>query len=283
MKRTLTLLAFGGALCLFAVDQAQQPVYAFTNGAPGGYTGSIDDGRTCGTNGGCHGGGAIAQPGAITSTIPGTGYVPGQTYDVSVTVTAASSSKFGFEATAEDGTGTQVGTMIGTSATTVLSSGVGSGHITHKSSSTSGSGSKTWTFQWQAPSSNVGDVTFYMAGNASNSNGATSGDEIFSDALTVTADIGVSIAEVEASDMKLLAYPNPTTDGLSLEFGLAEAGPVQVELFDISGKKVADLYQNSLPAGLQVVRVSLDGIPKSTYFVRVVTKETIHTESVLLL
>jgi len=41
-------------------------------------------------------------------------------------------------------------------------------------------GGHRWTFEWIAPEQDVGDVSFFGAGNASNIDGAHTGDRIFS-------------------------------------------------------------------------------------------------------
>jgi hypothetical protein len=47
------------------------------------------------------------------------------------------------------------------------------------------SGTITWNFQWTAPAAGTGPVTFYVASNAANNNGSTSGDEIYTDSYTL--------------------------------------------------------------------------------------------------
>ena len=41
------------------------------------------------------------------------------------------------------------------------------------------SGGFTWQFNWTAPSSNEGDVTFYGVFNAANGDGSNGGDKIY--------------------------------------------------------------------------------------------------------
>jgi len=284
MKKLYALFGFAAVsgLMFFSFED-HKPAQANTGGSLGGYSGSIGDARTCGTNGGCHGGGSTVVSNAITSDIPGTGYVPGQTYNVSVTVSDASSSKFGFEATAEDGTGTQQGTMIAGTGSQLISSGTGAGHVTHTSSGLGTAGSATWDFQWTAPSSDQGDITFFSAMNASNGQSNTSGDVIYQGFLTVSADNGVGVDETSAVAFNLSVFPNPASEYITLEFGLAEAGRVQAELIDMQGKKVRTLVNSTYASGNQTVTVDLDNLPEGNYFVRVLTENGAYTEKVLLL
>jgi len=42
-----------------------------------------------------------------------------------------------------------------------------------------------WTFNWVAPSSDVGRVTFYAAGNQANNNGNETGDQIYVTSISI--------------------------------------------------------------------------------------------------
>jgi hypothetical protein len=43
----------------------------------------------------------------------------------------------------------------------------------------------SWTFNWVAPSTDVGPVTFYAAGNQANNNGNETGDQIYTTSASV--------------------------------------------------------------------------------------------------
>jgi hypothetical protein len=72
-----------------------------------------------------------------------------------------------------------------TSSTTQLLSDDGTGflrqYIEHTDAGTfpGTQGGASWTFNWVAPSSDVGPVTFYAAGNQANNDGLNTGDEIY--------------------------------------------------------------------------------------------------------
>ena len=233
------LLAFGiiGS-ALLAYQFSYQLTYSNTGAAPPGYSGSPADGKTCGTNGGCHGGGATAMANLITSDIPAGGYIPGETYSISASISAAGINKFGFILSPQDASGNTLGTLMSTSATQLLSGGK---YITHVASSTSGSGSKTWTFDWVAPAVGTGDVDFYAAFNAANGNNSTSGDQIFTGTLTVSEDPSVSVGKVVRPEPEISIFPNPTVDVVNLKLEDPELNEVTVGLFDLQGRQVASL------------------------------------------
>jgi Secretion system C-terminal sorting domain/SprB repeat len=138
----------------------------------------------------CHSGAAATpQNGWITANIPVAGYTPGTSYTITATAVSIGTTRFGFEISPQNASGTFLGTMaLLTPTTTQL---VGSNHyITHTSSGTTGTtGFHTWQFRWTAPASGSGPVTFYGAFNATNSNGGSSGDVIYTSQLTVSQEL----------------------------------------------------------------------------------------------
>lgn len=187
MKRKL-LIALAVIVCFSVVLWPETSVHGNGSGAPAGYTGSTfeNSGRTCGTSGGCHGGGSTLQNSWITTDIPACGYTPGQTYSISVFVTSPGRTKFGFSLSPQfnsgGSAGQTAGTLIATNGTQLQSSGR---YITHTSAGNqqNGTNSRTWTFNWTAPAS--GSVTLFAAMNATNSGSNSSGDLIFNGSLVL--------------------------------------------------------------------------------------------------
>ncbi len=162
-------------------------------GAPATYTGSPGDGHTCTS---CHAGPTAAtQTGWITSNIPASGYVPNTTYTITATATRNNHTKFGFEVSPQNVSGTLLGTLVNTSAQTQL---VGTNkYITHTSSGTTGtSGFHTWSFNWTAPVAGTGAVTFYGAFCISNAGSNSSGDTIYKSTLVTQEVIAPSASAV---------------------------------------------------------------------------------------
>ncbi|MBE0637837.1 MAG: hypothetical protein IH598_04905 [Bacteroidales bacterium] len=165
---------------------------ASSNGSPGGRTGSVgDNGQNCT---GCHTGTPQNATSWITSNIPPTGYVPGQTYTITATGTHNGVVKFGFELTAENSAGAKVGTFIITNSTQTKLVNQNKA-VTHLAAGTTPTGNtKTWSMNWIAPNPGAGDVTFYAALNAANGNGNNSGDVIYLTSTTVQEQaLGVEV------------------------------------------------------------------------------------------
>jgi hypothetical protein len=176
------LFAFAVMCTAAVVIDSNRNAYSNAAGAPSGCSGSPGDGTTC-ANSSCHTGSAVTPVnGWITSTIPAGGYTPGKTYSLTAKAVYKGRSTFGFELSPQDGLGNILGTLLPAATTQVGSAG----YITHRRTSITGTDSLSWTFNWTAPAYGSGPLTFYGAFNCANSDGATSGDLIYTSSLAVT-------------------------------------------------------------------------------------------------
>jgi hypothetical protein len=155
MKSTLSILI---AMVLCSVVLFSFMVFSpSTDGCPAGNSGSPADGKDCSA---CHKAKAKSQEGLITSNINGK-FIPGKTYTVTATLKGdAKAKKFGFQITPQDTKGKLMGKIIITDSLGTKLVGNGK-YIDQTKKGTDGNGSKSWTFNWTAPSKNSGDVTFY--------------------------------------------------------------------------------------------------------------------------
>lgn len=235
------------------------------SGAPSGRAGDPAGGNSNCTH--CHAGPTPQTiPGLIYSNIPVSGYVPGQTYTITAEIVAFGHSKFGFQISPQTNTGTFMGTLVNTSAQTQL---VGANkYITHTSMGTSGTNVKIWTFDWIAPISGSGQVTFYGAFNVANNNNASSGDTIYLSTLVVNENTTTAVTE-NKQDFLCTVYPNPVSVDSRLDISLKESKALNISLFDINGKLLygKPLHVNngftSLPMPM------LHELPSGTYFINI--------------
>ena len=205
-------------------------------GSPGGKSGSPgDEGKTCTQ---CHGGNASEQEDWLTSNIPASGYVPGETYTITATGTHTGVNRFGFEATAEDSDNNKTGTFIITNSTENKLTNSNSA-VTQKSAGTTPDGdSKSWSFDWTAPDAGTGEVVLYAAFNAANGNGSTSGDVIYKTAMSASEDINISVASNLDNSNPIQVFPNPFTDNFSISFTGADADVSGLKIFNSIGNLV---------------------------------------------
>ncbi len=86
---------------------------------------------------------------------------------------------------------------------------------------------------------------------------------------TVKAD---SPPDVPAYTGIVSVYPNPVRNHFQIDFGVAEAESIRLELFDILGRRVRVLYDEQTPAGRYDLGFSTDGLPAGMYMIRLLNK-----------
>lgn len=186
----LCALVIGGALAFSSVRRATassfRPPESRTN-APG--EGLCTE---------CHTGGLNLTGGSLEIQDVPTSYTPGQVYPITVQLQRTGQQRWGFELVPlRDSSGVSVmaGQLATPSVFTTLQGGVVSGklriYVSHYSGVEDGTfagtanGPVSWTFDWTAPQTGAGTVTFYCAGNAANGNGGSgAGDVIYTATAT---------------------------------------------------------------------------------------------------
>jgi hypothetical protein len=250
-------------------DSGVTSVYASSGGSDGGMTNSPGDiaslapGVANCTS--CHSTSPLNSGSgttSITSTVLSSGYVPGQTYTITGTVSEVGISSFGFEITAEkDADDSKTGTLIVTNTTNTKI--VGGTAVTQKPVGVTGVGSKSWAFNWTAPVAGTGDVTFYGAFNAGNSNGAAAGDYIYTATpLSVSEDLSVGLVE-NLNAVTILIFPNP----VKTSFEISTTKKIDdLVIYNLVGKRMINVRQDvnsfdtsALDAGIYFVQIKSEG------------------------
>ena len=113
-----------------------------------------------------------------------------------------------------------------------------------------------WEIQWMPPSSDVGDIVFYAAGNAANGNGASSGDLTYTTSLRIQNDGGCPL-----SQRPMLRN---VVNGASFQPGAALNSFITIygSGYASSGKRQAgagDIRDNKFPTELACVAVEIGG------------------------
>ncbi|HVI73114.1 MAG TPA: choice-of-anchor V domain-containing protein, partial [Pyrinomonadaceae bacterium] len=184
-------------------DAGSPAVHAFSAGPPAGYTGAPqEEPEACAE---CHVP-PDAGTGKISITAPQT-YVPAQTYPITVTHQNIDSTRlrWGFQLTVLDtASDEKAGELQSINGLTQVLNNAGPGsarqYIEHTAAGTfvGQQNGASWTFNWTAPATDVGPVTFYAAGNHANNDGNTSGDYIYrtfvvSAPASSTPDFSISV------------------------------------------------------------------------------------------
>ncbi|CAN5561095.1 hypothetical protein BH10BAC1_BH10BAC1_14870 [soil metagenome] len=264
-KTIVSILAI--AVVTICISDFTSTAHSNAGGAPTGKTGSPGDGSNCS---GCHTGTAVTTTaGLITSTVPVTGYIPGTTYTVTTTIAVAGINKYGFQVSPQNTTGVQKGTLVVTNPTETKLIGTTGKYITHKSTGTAGSGTRTWTFDWTAPAAGSGNLKLYASFIAANGNSANSGDQVFLSSLVIIENLSAGIAESVVNADSWIVYPNPAKDKINLETIDNENKVMSIEVMDITGKQLKtisneDLSQNQsiniadLQSGVYVLMINTE-------------------------
>ncbi len=227
------------------------------SGAPTGRTGAPGE-LTCATSG-CHTG--TVQDGTAenvlifaSGTTPVSSYLPGQTYNVALSMTSNPPKK-GFQATVLDVSNNPVGTLTASvPGGTALSSGAVRKYINHTTMSSTSS--LPWAWTWTAPAVDAGPIRFYVATNKTNSNGQSTGDVIYTSVHPIGST--ASINEVELSKVKNFnASFSAENSMVYITYNSLIHGTSHVNIIDLNGRSVysAELDGSHIGENKEMIRI----------------------------
>ena len=247
MKMKKTRIAVVAAIAFCGISLMSFDILNDTGQA--GRTGSPGEG-TCT---GCHTGSPLNDgTGSVVISSPDMinwEYMPGDTYNINVTVSRTGNPLFGFGLECLTGAtpAQNAGTLIVTNSTqtqilNAMVSSVQRKNMTHKLNSGQNPDSKPFSFMWAARTRNVGNVTLYGGGNATNGNGSTSGDRVYTTTQVVTPALGAgSMDEAIAADV-FNVFPNPANDHISVTYVCLQGEQVDFSLYTLDGKIAGPVY-----------------------------------------
>lgn len=220
-------------------------------GSPGGYTGSPGDGKDC-TN--CHGGTSSQVLNWITSDIPDDGYIPGETYTISVTVDGNGDK--GFEISPQDLQGNLLGTLIDGPDVHLVA---GNKAVTQDDATSANPAQ--WEFEWIAPETGTGDVTFY---------GAFTVNKPVTKLSTYIATENTSIFIEEPADLQASVYPNPAKELINIVYHAEAMGKLKIDLVSMNGRSIILLNDAIVQKGDHSVTCLLpQGLQTGIYILRI--------------
>lgn len=251
---------------LFTFGLSVQQIISNPTGAPAQASGGpAEAGATC-TQSGCHFGAPAAVTDIITTDIPAAGYTPGATYNITVTV--AGSGWKGFMVSAQNETGTYLGTMIaGTGSKVVFTN-----YVTH--SSDKSTASAVWTFKWKAPAAGAGAASFY--GSFAVTRNTTRTQKV-----TVQENTTTGVDEVQ-NGVAFNAYPNPVMDQLNLTLDLPQSERTTITMVSIDGKQSNVLFDGIRQSGKQEASFDVSDMSNGLYLVQITTPTTSSYRKVLI-
>ncbi len=250
-----------------ALSFAAIPVLlAYSVGPPARKTGSSRFGENSCTE--CHTGTANSGSGSLELSGVPNSYVPGQKYNIRVTLQQEGRSRWGFELATRTDNGAQAGQLeAGADGYTQIITDNGVQFIEHTSTGTragTANGPVNFDFAWTAPTINVGEIYFSVAGNAANNNGdADSGDSIYTKEERVDQTSGSTVSP--SSNALIVPFVIDTAQfrtNLGMSNLTSNPVDVSVELVEESGTSLATKSFSVPASGLNqvgnVVRNLLD-------------------------
>ncbi|MEM6346876.1 MAG: T9SS type A sorting domain-containing protein [Bacteroidota bacterium] len=74
--------------------------------------------------------------------------------------------------------------------------------------------------------------------------------------------------EKEIAPLKAKVYPNPARERAQVDFELDSPGELKVQMLDMNGRVIANLYDHMVPAGNFILPVSLNDLPQGMYLIK---------------
>lgn len=234
-------------------------------------------GRTLKTStsgcGGCHGSTATTD---VSVTISGPDSVnTGQ--QVQYTLTISKPSKTGM--------GLDIATRLGTLAPVSGNIHLSNGELTHNNNISMTNGTGTVTFRYTAPGT-TGTDTLWATGNATNSDGNTSGDDwnwAVSKRIIVRSPIGIEPVST-AYDFKLSQnYPNPFNPSTTISLSLRSPGSVVLKVYDALGNELETLLNKKMNEGDYEIEWNAAAYPSGVYYYRLNANDLTETKKMVLI
>ena len=255
----------GALICILLLG-----VSAFAHTSYTGYSSAPGSRGSCASS--CHGssGGTIQISGFPEQ------YEPGQTYTITISHAGGNSIRQ-FNGSCRLGTGSQNAGEIAGGTNTVTYNTSGETNGVHFLSSNLDSG----TFDWTAPADGASEVRLYIAGLQGNYGGQNTELQLVADELVTGIDekspstpLSYSLAD---------NYPNPFNASTTIGFELPVQSQVVMDIFDVTGRKVATLFNGIEPAGYHRLTWSPGDVSSGVYFYRLQTGEYSESKKLIFL
>lgn len=202
----------------------------------------------------------------LDGTTPVTSYVPGSTYVVSLQM-ASNPAKKGFSAVALDLTEANAGSFTGNGLGGTQDYTQNNRHYVSQTSSSNTDAVTLWAWQWTAPATNVGDVVFYVASNAADNDGSTSGDVVYLSQHIINAS-SASVTELANEESNFQAGYNVVNHKVEVDFTYLSSGDMHMNLVDMSGRSVYNYSMGNSEIGENHESIALpDDLKNGMYVV----------------
>lgn len=277
------------------IFSALATILIFINNATGpikvqqkGYTGAPgDQPNTCATchNAGTYGSSATIQVFDSLGTTLVTKYAVGKQYTIRMTisVTSGTPSAYGFQMIdilKKDSTNvkgflpkSQQAADIGID-TIVATNRVYAEHNARLTSN-------IINVKWKAPSTDLGNIVFYGAGNAVNSNFNFAGDNGTPSVSVQLASPTSGVNEL-AENVSIQLSPNPTPSMVGLQIESKKNKAVKIQVVDLVGRVVLSENWN-INVGSNQKSLDLNSYAKGTYMIQIIENQYVISKKIIKL
>ena len=239
-----------------------------SNGPPSGYANNAPAYQSCTV---CHSGSVNSGIGSVQFLGLPTFYIPGETYPIEIIVNGSNNRGFGFQAAVmkED---VFAGSFLINSSSNY--SEINGDYIQQSSRNPEGS----WIFDWIAPSSDIGEITFSASGLAARGSSGYSGDDVYITEVSISAQPLSIHTPFESNNFMLHNnYPNPFNPSTFISYELIEESFVELNIFDLSGNSVKSLVKEVQFPGHKTIQWNAMNnmgllVPTGTYIYRIISK-----------
>ncbi len=89
-------------------------------------------------------------------------------------------------------------------------------------------------------------------------------------------------AQSRTARYDVFMFPNPSTEVTHINFHLPASGDVNMELFDMTGRKIAVLLNGKMEAGQHQLEFHREGLENGTYILRMSFEGNIYRDKLIL-
>lgn len=224
----------------------------------------------------CHSTSSVmAADGSNGATTTLTSYQIGQTYTFAMGSLVNTNN--GFQMTILDNNDNKAGDFVAGAANTTIQSSGGREYINHSTKT------QAWSFDWTAPSTDVGSLTAYYSMNATDNSGGTTGDQVYVGTISITSDITNGLTNHQIQDQKVNMYFDEQTSELNVKYKLNKKSLISVQVVDLSGKVIETAELGSKSFGPHSEKIQLENInAEGIYIVSLFIDNGIYTRKVYL-
>jgi hypothetical protein len=99
-----------------------------------------------------------------------------------------------------------------------------------------------------------------------------------------TANFSVATRQIVLpSSFNISVYPNPFNPTTTISFSLSKASKVKLDVFDVTGRRVTTLINQTVQLGEHQAVLDGSGVPSGIYFARLQAGSYIKTQKMVLL